>query len=207
MSLTRDAIRQAIRTLDLSEQPLCIHSSLRSFGPVEGGADTILDGLLAEDCTVLVPTFSNHSFAIAPPTDPALRPARNGLDNNSHIWQRNLSEQHVYTPATNEIEKSMGAFPAAVLARPQRVRGNHPLNSFTAVGPLADELIEGQRPLQVYMPLDVLAELYGSIILMGVGLERMTFLHFAEQEAGRTLFRRWANSSDGKPMMVMMHHS
>jgi aminoglycoside N3'-acetyltransferase len=201
VSLTRDDIRQAIRTLDLSEQPLCVHSSLRSFGPVEGGADAILDGLLAEDCTVLVPTFTYHSFVVAPPTDSDLRPARNGLD-NSHIWQQNESEPRIYTPTTDEIDKDMGALPVAVLARKQHMRGNHPLNSFAAVGPLAEELITGQQPLQVYMPLDVLAELYGSIILMGVGLERMTFLHFAEQEAGRTLFRRWANGPDGKRMAV-----
>src|SRR5690348_11914656 len=153
MSLTRDDIRQAIRTLDLSDQPLCVHSSLRSFGVVEGGADAILDGLLSEGCTVLVPTFSNRSFALVPPAD-YLRPARNGLDNNSRVWQQDFAEQHIYTPTTREIDKNMGALPVAVLAQKQHMRGNHPLNSFAAVGPLAEELIAGQQPLQVYMPLD-----------------------------------------------------
>lgn len=201
MNLMHNDIRQTIRVLGLSNQPLCIHSSLRSFGTVEGGVDTILDGLLAEACTVLVPTFTNRSFAVAPPADPALRPARNGFD-PQHVWQQHISEQSVYIPATREIDKNMGTFPAAVVARSQRMRGNHPLNSFAAIGSLAEKLIEGQQPLQVYKPLEVLAELNGSIILMGVGLERMTFLHFAEQEAGRTLFRRWASGPDGKPMMV-----
>ncbi len=200
MALTQQDIQQVIRMLDLSEQPLCIHSSLRSFGPIEGGADALLDGLLAVDATVLVPTFSEQFFAIAPPADPHLRPARNGLDDHES-WPES-GEQRIYTPATSEIDDDMGALPSVVLARPGRVRGNHPLQSFTAIGPLADALIEGQRPLQVYMPLNVLAELRGSIILMGVGLERMTFLHFAEQEARRTLFRRWANGPDGQPIMV-----
>jgi aminoglycoside 3-N-acetyltransferase len=201
MHITRNDIRQAIHTLGLSNQSVCVHSSLRSFGTVEGGVDIILDGLLAEGCTVLVPTFSYRSFVVAPPGDPDLRPARNGLD-PEHIWQQDTTEQRIYTPASREINKSMGALPAAVIARPQRVRGNHPLNSFAAIGPLAEQLIVGQQPLQVYKPLDVLIVLRGSIILMGVGLERMTFLHFAEQEAGRTLFRRWANNSDGTPIMV-----
>jgi hypothetical protein len=37
---------------------------------------------------------------------------------------------------------------------------------------------------------------------MGVGLNRMTLLHLAEQLAGRNLFRRWANGPDGTPMEV-----
>ena len=30
----------------------------------------------------------------------------------------------------------------------------------------------------------------------------MTLLHLAEKEAGRTLFRRWANDAHGQPMAV-----
>jgi aminoglycoside 3-N-acetyltransferase len=37
---------------------------------------------------------------------------------------------------------------------------------------------------------------------MGVGLDKMTLLHLAEQEAGRHPFRRWANGPDGHPMEV-----
>ena len=37
---------------------------------------------------------------------------------------------------------------------------------------------------------------------MGVGLERMTLLHLAEKEAGRELFRRWANDAQGRPDAV-----
>lgn len=42
MNVTMKDIRQAIRMLDLADQPLCVHSSLRSFGRVEAGAQTIL---------------------------------------------------------------------------------------------------------------------------------------------------------------------
>jgi aminoglycoside 3-N-acetyltransferase len=40
------------------------------------------------------------------------------------------------------------------------------------------------------------------VLLIGVGLERMTLLHLAEERAGRALFRRWANGPDGRPMEV-----
>ena len=39
-------------------------------------------------------------------------------------------------------------------------------------------------------------------VLMGVGLETMTLLHLAEEQAGRRLFRRWANDPRGEAMPV-----
>jgi hypothetical protein len=50
--------RGAARGLGLSHAPVCVHSSLRSFGHVQGGARTVIDGLRAENSTVLAPTFS-----------------------------------------------------------------------------------------------------------------------------------------------------
>jgi aminoglycoside 3-N-acetyltransferase len=37
---------------------------------------------------------------------------------------------------------------------------------------------------------------------MGVGLNSLTLLHYAENLAGRKLFRRWANGSDGRGIEV-----
>jgi aminoglycoside 3-N-acetyltransferase len=85
---------------------------------------------------------------------------------------------------------------------PGRVRGNHPLCSFSAVGPLAQRLIAGQTPLNINAPLAALAEVGGSVVLMGVGLEKMTLLHLAEERAGRNPFRRWANGPDGQVIEV-----
>src|SRR5207253_2500234 len=42
----------------------------------------------------------------------------------------------------------------------------------------------------------------GFILLIGVGLEKMTLLHLAEKEAERTLFRRWANDKNRRPTAV-----
>ena len=192
-------IRGAIRSLKLSNRPLCVHSSLRSFGWVDGSASTVVDGLLAEGCTVLVPTFSWDCFGIPPPPD--MQPERNGLYYEDYDGTFS-GIGRVYASESMEIDQDMGAIPAAALAMPGRVRGNHPLCSFTAVGSLAEELIFDQKPLDVFAPLRNLAETSGSVLLMGVGLESMTFIHLAERVAGRNLFRRWANSTDGRPMMV-----
>jgi len=95
----------------------------------------------------------------------------------------------------------MGALAAEIVAQPGRYRGDHALNSFAAVGPLARRLISKQGPLDVYGPLKELAAADGCIVLMGVGPEKMTLIHLAEAMAGRQLFRRWANGPDGKPAM------
>jgi len=198
MAVTTDDIRDAITGLNLAGHPVCVHSSLRSFGKVEGGAAAIIAGFAAVGCTLLVPTFS-YRFSIPPPPDQ--RPARNGWDYDSDP-DTSPGTGLVYTPDSPAIDRSMGALPAAVLARPERARGDHALNSFAAIGPLAHSLVSRQRPLDVYGPLKGLAEADGFVLLMGVGPERMTPIHLAEMMAGRQLFRRWANGPDGRPMMV-----
>jgi len=190
-------IRQAVRNLNLSNRPLCVHASLRSFGQLDGGAPTLIAALLVEGCTVLVPTFT-YFFEVAPPLDE--RPARNGIDYDA-MGMMSGKMDRVFNSASTELSREyMGVVPATVLAHPDHVRGNHSLNSFSTVGPLAEQLIGGQTAKDVYAPLTALAQAGGSVVLMGVGLERMTLLHLAEQQAGRNLFVRWANGPDGRPV-------
>ena len=199
MMVTVEMIRAAIRRLGFSNRVLAIHASLRSFGWVKGGADTILDGLLAEGCTVLVPTFS-WRFAVPPPPDQ--RPANNGWVYDRFIGSR-AGIGRIFQPEMNELDRAnMGALPAAVLHRRERVRGRHPLCSFSAIGPAAEALIAGQTAEDVFAPLKQLVQLDGVVILMGVDLNRLTLLHLAEERAGRTLFRRWANDEQGRTRMV-----
>lgn len=194
MNVTIGEIRDAVWAVNAAGRPVCVHASLRSFGHVSGGAPAVVEGLLMAGCTVLVPTFS-YGFAVAPLAHQ--RPARNGCD-YARLRASGFGSEHVFTTASRDIDRDeMGAIPASVLDGPTRVRGNHPLDSFSAIGPRARELVAGQAPLDVYAPLRSLAAADGLVILMGVGLNRMTLLHLAEQMAGRTLFRRWANGPDG----------
>jgi aminoglycoside 3-N-acetyltransferase len=198
--VTADAVRRAVRGLGLAGRPLCVHASLRSFGWVDGGAPAVVGALLAEGCTVLVPAFSWESYAVDPL--PHQQPSRNGAD-FVPAPRRWPGSGRVYAPDTAALDRAdMGAVPAAVLATPGRVRGRHPLMSFAAVGPGAARLVAGQALLDVFAPLRALAAAGGAVLLMGVGLERMTLLHLAEVEAGRVPFRRWANGPDGRPEMV-----
>jgi aminoglycoside 3-N-acetyltransferase len=194
--VTEQDIRQALRALGLSGQVVCIHSSLRSFGHVAGGAIAVLRAFLDEGSTILVPTFSSV-FEVVPPRH--LQFERNGWNYSS---APNHNSERVFTTEVLDVDRYMGAIPATALSWPTHIRGNHPLDSFTAVGPQAAKLIGGQSPLNVYAPLAALARMKGFVLLMGVGLERMTLLHLAEKEAGRTLFRRWANNANGKTVAV-----
>src|SRR5581483_10388204 len=145
MAVSIDQVRQAVQALGLTQQPLCVHASLRSFGSVAGGPAAIVDALLAEGCTVLVPTFS-WMYAVPPP--PTGRPPRNGWHYERFAGPTSGIERR-YTPSAREIDQDMGALAAAVLAMPEHVRGLHPLCSFTAVGPLAHALVSVQRPVEV----------------------------------------------------------
>jgi aminoglycoside 3-N-acetyltransferase len=190
-------IRNAVRAMGLAGRPVCAHSSLRSFGWVEGGAGAVVDAFPAEGCTLLVPTFSGAAFEAWP--DPPDAVERNGWS-GPFPAERNPGD--VYSPASAVIDADMGAIPAAVLARPGRVRGAHPLDSFAAVGPLAHALVSGQGPRHVYAPLEALVAAGGAVVLMGVGLDRMTLIHMAEQRAGRALFVRWARDAGGEIVRV-----
>lgn len=195
-------IAEAVDELELSGRPLMLHTSLRSFGaPIDGGADTLLNVLLLRGCTVMVPAFTEPQFRLAPPAIATMRPARNGIDYATFTAVPSPPEGGHYTADCGLINPSLGALPAVLINRVGVVRGEHPLNSFAALGPLAGELVAAQSPTDVYGPIRELAAHAGLILLIGVGLNRMTALHLAEQQSGRRLFLRWARASDGQTSM------
>jgi len=195
--VTRNELDAAIGELLLAGRVVCVHSSLRSFGTVEGGADAVVDAFLDSGCTLLVPS---HSWGFATNHLPGLRPPRNGWDYSMNVAPPLF--HGAFSTQSNAIDRNMGAIPRAVLARPERQRGDHPLASFSAIGPLAADLVGGQDGDAVHAPLRALCEFDGAIVMVGVGLTRMTLLHLAEEMAGRTQFQRWALDASGKTVMV-----
>jgi len=193
-SITKAEIREGIRRAGLLNAAVCAHCSLQSFGHVTGGADAVVDAFLEEGCTVMAPSFS---WGFGVPMPEGVRYRRNGWDSEKDI-SPTAGVGRIYTPATTEIEKEMGALPAAIVCRAGRARGMHPLSSFTALGSLAEKLVASQRFDHVFAPLEMLAKSGGYVVLMGLNLRRMTLIHLAEKIAGRRLFRRWANDADGR---------
>ncbi len=130
-----------------------MHASLSSFGWVAGGADTVIDAIIetvGPDGTVVVPTFG--------------------------------STDEVFDPEKSET--NLGVIPQRFRRRKDAVRSGHPLASVAAIGNKAKWLVEGHADAKTAhgkgTPYYKLYELGGKILLLGVDLDRVTFLHTAE---------------------------
>ena len=199
--VTRAQLAEAITALSLNDTPLAVHISLRSFPRVDGGPATLVGAFLDRGCTLLVPTMANALFAIPAPLDD--RPLRNATDYAARdasaaedTWP---GLREIYDPSRTETDHDLGATPAYVASHPDRVRSAR-YGSLTAIGPLASQLMAGETSDDMFGPYRALVALGGSVVLIGVGLDRLTILHLAEVEAGRRPFIYWMRGPDGEPM-------
>ena len=151
--VTGSDIRQALQALSLQGATLCVHGSLRAFGAVEGGAQAVVDALVADGRTIMMPTFYYHSYQAC--AAERLIP-RNGVETGSDP-DPDAPPPIPYEPRNPaHIDKSMGILPATLLRHPAALRGDHPLNAFAAVGPQADPLMASQTPMDPYVPYRLL---------------------------------------------------
>lgn len=165
MALTRAALTADLRTLGVRPgMLLLVHSSLRSLGPVEGGAQTVIAALLdalGPDGTLLVPTLTataDDSSASPPTFDPLHSPG----------WA--------------------GIIPETLRQRPDAIRSLHPTHSAAAIGPEAAALtrnhIDSLTPCDALSPYGKLAAREeGAILLLGVTHAANTILHAVEEAA------------------------
>jgi len=160
--VTKRDIKRGLRALGLRAGAIVgVHSSLSSFGHVEGGAETVVDALLetvGKRGGVVMPTYSTNREKVAvTPEDQAL-----GLAAKSRILP--------FDPQTTPCWT--GAIPEAFRRRPGVLRGSHRTHSLAAAGPHAGRLIEGWRAL---------LDLDGHILLLGVTLAYCSAMHLAEE--------------------------
>ncbi len=185
-------IIKAIDTLGLAGKDVCIHASIRAFQTnIDGGMEMIIGAFLSKGCTIMAPTFTYQYEAR--PAQPYM-PERNGAGDYTYFLSREYEDTaDVFSVNSKAISvEEMGVFSKQVLDDNSSYRGNHALNSFTAIGPHAKSLTEDQSAKDVYAPFRQLVENNGFILLMGTTLSSATIIHYAEQLAGRTLFIRWA---------------
>lgn len=141
---------------------LMVHSSLSSFGSVDGGALTVIRALMAAVTprgTLLMPSF-NHGAPFAP------------------------SGPGIYDPATTPT--SNGAIPEAFRCLPGVCRSLNPTHPYAAWGDRAAELLE-RHHLTLTMgsdsPLGRLASLGGHGLMLGTDYHTNTFKHVVEMTA------------------------
>jgi len=160
--VSKDDIKAGLRKLGLKKgDSVGVHSSLSSFGYVEDGADTVIDALLevvGEEGNIVMPTHSANLLEVQrTPEEIAMGVA----------W---LYKILPYNP--EETSCTTGTIPETFRRRKDAVRGSHPSHSIAAIGPKAQELVEGWHKL---------LELNGYILLIGVGLNVCTAMHLAEK--------------------------
>lgn len=188
--LTVPAMAQALRTLGLAPGDLVmVHASLSSLGYVVGGAESCIRALLqvlGPQGTLAMPGFSGETSDPADWTDPPFAP--------EHL---ELVRDHVpvFEPAITPT-LGMGAIAEAFRTWPGVVRSPHPQVSVCALGPLSERLCfphdwawgEGAGS-----PFERLCTLGGRLLLLGVGFNRATLLHYAESRVphGRRKTRRF----------------
>ncbi|GAB3753213.1 AAC(3) family N-acetyltransferase [Microlunatus parietis] len=179
-----------------AESIVFLHASLRSFGRVDGGAQTVITAVRQVCGTVLM--FGAVGERTGVPAPPGLvRPNNSFYQADS--WAAFDAAVAAATPAGPGLPTDgwLGAVAAAFADQPDVISGDHPLYPFRAAGDHAEELIKGQRPDRMLGPVEVLDRLDGDVLLLGVGHHANTTIHLAEQRLGRSLFYRYAVVAPG----------
>jgi len=159
-----------------------VHSSLRSLGPLPGGAETVVRGFmraLGRGGTLLMPALSYENVNAEQPVFDVLR-----------------------TPCC------VGALPEYFRARIGTLRSVHPTHSVAGVGARAEELLAGHdedtTPCGPNSPFSRLRDAGGKLCFLGCGLRPNTSMHAVEEHvappylfgADLTYILRFADGSE-----------
>ena len=138
---------------------LLVHSSLSALGHVEGGAETVIQGLLAAlgpEGTLLMPALTYDRVTPRNPVFDARRTRSN-----------------------------VGVIPETFRKREGTRRSVHPTHSVCAVGPRAAELLDDHRfdstPCGPRSPFRKLRDVGGQLLMLGCGLRPNTSMHAIEE--------------------------
>lgn len=160
--VTKEDIERGLRKLGLKKgDVLCVHSSLSSFGYVEGGADAVINALLetvGEEGTIVMPTYSTNRKKI----ERTQREIELGV-----TWKYKILP---YDPQKTPCWT--GRIPETFRKKKRAIRNQNPTHSLAAIGPKANEIVQGWRKL---LHAD------GYILLLGVSLGCCSAMHLAER--------------------------
>ena len=106
----------AIQELNLAKSIVLMHSSLKSFGRLEGGADTLIQAFLDMRCTLVVPTFTYDCKVPAPVEKRILQ--------NGCVYPYKPEHVEAYDKDSEMISSDMGAIPARILKNKPDERGD-----------------------------------------------------------------------------------
>ena len=158
---TKEQLMQHMADMGIDPKgTLLIHSSMKSIGQVDGGADTVLDAIIEymQDGLLILPT---------------------------HTWAQINLNNPVFHAATEP--SCVGLLTNMFMKRPGVVRSLHPTHSIGAVGKDAAEYIKGEENTISPCPRDgCWGRLYdrkAQILMLGCKLSSYTYLHSVEEWA------------------------
>src|SRR5512142_2175805 len=175
-------LRTALFKLGLSHTPVLAHASLKAFGEVVGGADTLLRATLDSVWALVMPTFTYKTMIT-----PEVGPSNNGIPyGTEHDLNRMAEPFRRDMPA----DKQMGIIPETLRKHPRAKRSGHPIQSFAGI--YAEKFLATQTLQNPLGPIGALLDADGWVLLLGVDHTVNTSIHYAEKLAGRRTFTRWA---------------
>ncbi len=159
---------------------LLVQSSLRSVGPVVGGAETVVRALrrvLGPDGTLVAYTATPENSV----SSPLYRAATAGLDPAG--VERFRGRMPAFDPLETPCSPTMGRLAETVRTTPGALRSSHPQTSFAALGPEAARIV-GSHPLESHLddasPLGRLYEANATALLVGIPGSLCTPYHLAD---------------------------
>ena len=196
--LSQNMLEECLEELGLcSGMDVLAHVSMRSIGPIDGGADTLISAIrriIGPEGTLMSPTFTPQFRDPAEWRFPPELPEQLEQIRNATAF---------FDPDTTPAgQPSAGVFAERLRCQPGSERSNHPTHSFAACGERAAEYIAG---VPYHFPLgseSVPARLHhkdGRVLLIGVGMEVNISLHLAEVWANVPYIHRGARikTADG----------
>jgi aminoglycoside 3-N-acetyltransferase len=156
-----------------------VHSGYRALGAVEGGPAAVARALLravGDAGTLLVPTFTTNLI------DPSTWPVPPPPEERARL----MAGMPTFDPAVSPPHK-MGAITLALWRLPAARRSHHPITSWVALGPRAEELtVDHPRedPEGIDGPVGRACRADATVVLIGVDHDANTSVHVAESLLG-----------------------
>ena len=152
---------------------IMVHVSLRAIGPVQGGAESVLDALelaVGRDGGLLMVLGAKNDWDWV-------------NERSEHERAALLANAEPFDAAITPAEPEVGYLAEVFRLRPGTLFTNNPEGRFAARGALAPDLL-ADAPWHDYYglgsPLDRLCQLNGSVLRLGADPDTTTLLHFAE---------------------------
>lgn len=178
--MTADKLAVGFQALGVrSGDVVLAHSALSALGWVCGGAVTVIDALqnvVGQSGTLVMPT---HSPDLTDPTNWGAPPV-------PADWIPTITATMPPFDPLRTPTSEMGAIPELFRTWPGVKRSEHPACSFAAAGSQANIILDHhalESPFGENSPLARLYDLDAKILLLGVGFDKCTALHLAEQRA------------------------